>query len=190
MSCTAYFSPLQNEKSVYNRKMNNLKIALLQIMPGNNIEENRRIGEAACRKAKLLDADIALFPEMWSCGYSFPENAAELEELAVSADGEFVSFFGNLAAELEMAVGITFLEKHSPQPRNTLRLFDRHGKSVLTYAKVHTCDFGDERVLCAGDSYKRRKHLRRRLHRHGMHARNVRRTECDCKHDYERRKPD
>lgn len=79
--------------------MNSLKIALLQIMPGNNIEENRRIGEEACRKAKLFDADIVLFPEMWSCGYSFPENPAELEELAVNADGEFVSFFGNLAAE-------------------------------------------------------------------------------------------
>ena len=118
--------------------MNNLKIALLQIMPGNNIEENRRIGEEACRKAKLLDADIALFPEMWSCGYSFPENVAELKELAVSTDGEFVSFFGNLAAELDMAVGITFLEKHSPQPQNTIRLFDRHGKSVLTYAKEST----------------------------------------------------
>ena len=59
--------------------MNSLKIALLQIMPGNNIEENRRIGEEARRKAKLFDADIALFPEMWSCGYSFPENPAELE---------------------------------------------------------------------------------------------------------------
>lgn len=133
--------------------MNSLKIALLQIMPGNNIEENRRIGEEACRKAKLFDADIALFPEMWSCGYSFPENPAELEELAVNADGEFVSFFGNLAAELDMAVGITFLEKHSLQPRNTLRLFDRHGKSVLTYAKVHTCDFGDEKALCPGDDF-------------------------------------
>ena len=72
--------------------MNSLKIALLQIMSGNNIEENRRIGEEACRKAKLFDADIVLFPEMWSCGYSFPENPAELEELAVNADGEFVSF--------------------------------------------------------------------------------------------------
>ena len=38
-------------------------------------------------------------------------------------------------------------------PRNTLRFFDRHGKSVLTYAKVHTCDFGDEKALCPGDDF-------------------------------------
>lgn len=52
-----------------------------------------------------------------------------------------------------MAIGITFLEKYEPLPRNTLCLFDRFGNRALTYAKVHTCDFGDECRLTAGDDF-------------------------------------
>lgn len=50
-----------------------------------------------CRKAKELGVDIALFPEMWSVGYSIPECIDDLKESAVSADSEFVSTFGKLA---------------------------------------------------------------------------------------------
>lgn len=32
--------------------------------------------------------------------------------------------------ELQMAIAITLLEKHEPNPRNTVCLFDRHGKLV------------------------------------------------------------
>ena len=52
-----------------------------------------------------------------------------------------------------MAIGVTLLEQYAPAPRNTLLLFDRRGRLALTYAKVHTCDFGDERVLTRGESF-------------------------------------
>lgn len=130
-----------------------LKIALLQILPGNSLEQNLQKGIAACRKARESGADIALFPEMWSNGYHIPKDLEQLKTEAVSADSEFVMTFGNLAAELHMAIGITFLEYCEPLPRNTMVLFDRHGKKVLTYAKVHTCDFGDECRLTAGDDF-------------------------------------
>ena len=39
--------------------------------------------------------------------------------------------------ELQMAIAITLLEKHEPNPRNTVCLFDRHGKLVYRYSKVH-----------------------------------------------------
>ena len=44
-------------------------VALLQILPGANLEENLEKGVQACRQAKKLGADVALFPEMWSNGY-------------------------------------------------------------------------------------------------------------------------
>lgn len=130
-----------------------LRVAVLQIMAEKNAEENRLNGEKACREAKEKGAELAIFPEMFSCGYNIPENLDELRELAVPADGEFVSFFGQLAAELEMAIAITFLEQHDPLPRNTVRLYDRFGKALFTYAKVHTCDFGDEQRLSHGDEF-------------------------------------
>ena len=128
-----------------------MRIALLQLLPAGSAEENRAKGEAYCRRAKKAGADIALFPEMWSCGYSFPQETDALRASAVAADGEFLSSFGSLAQELNMAIGITFLEQYLPSPRNSLCLFDRHGRCVLHYAKVHTCDFGEERCLTAGE---------------------------------------
>ena len=133
--------------------MKTLRIALLQLLPGKTLEENLQTGLAACRKAKEGGADIALFPEMWSCGYSIPEDLGTLRAQAVPADGEFVKAFGALAAELDMAIAITLLERYEPLPRNTVILFDRHGKDVLTYAKVHTCDFGEECRLTPGDDF-------------------------------------
>lgn len=134
--------------------MNLFKVALLQIAPCENLNDNLKKGIEFCRKAKEMGADIVLFPEMFSCGYDIYDRPFEVwEKDAISRDDEFVKAFSKLARELDMAIGITFLEKHSPLPRNTLTLFDRHGKEVFTYAKVHTCDFGVENKLSPGDDF-------------------------------------
>ncbi len=133
-----------------------LKIAFLQLTPAATIEDNLEKGIKACREAKVGGADIALFPEMWSSGYVFPHNREWLEQNAVSLDSQYVTRFSEIAAELDMAVAITLLERHEPKPRNTVCLFDRHGKLVYRYAKVHLCAFGeddDEGVLDAGNDF-------------------------------------
>ena len=130
-----------------------LELALLQLLPGETMDRQVQIGFAACREAKRQGADLALFPEMWSCGYTIPEDPEALRALSVSRKSDFVKGFGDLAQELDMAIGITYLERHEPAPRNTLTLFDRHGNEALTYAKVHTCDFGDESRLTPGDEF-------------------------------------
>ena len=130
-----------------------IRIAFLQLLPEEDLAGQLKKGLAACREAKDRGADIALFPEMWSSGYRIPQDADDLEALAVGAEGDFVSAFGALAAELDMAVGVTFLEKHAPRPRNSLVLFDRFGDPRLRYAKVHTCAFDEERVLDPGDGF-------------------------------------
>ena len=134
--------------------MPELIIALLQIAPCPTLEENLQKGLSACRQAHAMGADIALFPEMWSNGYRIygrpvPEWTAE----ALPADGAFAVAFGSLARELGMAIGVTLLEKYPGGPRNTLLLFDRRGRRVLTYAKVHTCDFDVERNLTPGEAF-------------------------------------
>ena len=120
-----------------------MRIALLQLLPENPLEK----GLSACKKAKELGADVALFPEMWSSGYTIDS------ALAIPVEGSFTKAFQALAKELDMAIGITLLEQFDPAPRNTLLLFDRHGKEVLRYAKVHTCDFGDEYALTPGEDF-------------------------------------
>lgn len=139
--------------------MHRITVALLQLLPTGSVGGNLEKGMTACRRAKAMGADIALFPEMWLTGYAFPPEGAAEEEIeawkrqAEPADGPFVQAFAGLAKELEMAVGVTILEQGRPQPRNTLCLLDRHGQNVLTYAKVHTCDFGDEKLLAPGAGF-------------------------------------
>lgn len=134
--------------------MRELKLALLQIAPCSTLEENLEKGLAACRRAKTLGADIALFPEMWSNGYRiYGRPVAEWKDEAIPADGDFVEAFGCLAKELDMAIGVTLLERWVGGPRNSLVLFDRHGTQKFCYAKVHTCDFGVERNLTPGEDF-------------------------------------
>lgn len=133
--------------------MSAIRIALLQITPSGTLEGNLHKGLQACRKAKELGADIALFPEMWNCGYQISENIAELKALSIDENSEFIVEYKKLAKELNMAVGITFLETYEPLPRNSICLIDRFGNEVYTYAKVHTCDFGDECRLTPGDDF-------------------------------------
>ena len=137
-----------------NEIMSMLKIALLQIAPCKNLDENLEKGIACCKKAKEKGADIALFPEMWSNGYNiYGRPADEWKKEAISIDSDFINTFGILAKQLNMAIGITLLEKYKNAPRNSLALFDRYGELKFVYAKVHTCDFGVERYLTAGEDF-------------------------------------
>lgn len=133
--------------------MDELRIALLQLLPMHTQKENLQKGLAVCEKAKAMGADIALFPEMWNTGYSIPQDAAALRAAAIPADSGFVRAFSEAARKLQMAIAVTFLEAFDPAPRNTVCLFDRTGREVLRYAKVHTCAFDLERVLAPGDGF-------------------------------------
>lgn len=130
-----------------------LKIGLLQIMHLNSMEENLEKGQECCKTAKEEGCDIALFPEMWSVGYNIFEDVEELKKNAIDEESRFVKSFAEIAKELKMAIGITFLEKEDEHFYNSLCVFDQFGERVLKYRKVHTCDFGDEARLSWGDDF-------------------------------------
>jgi predicted amidohydrolase len=161
-----------------------LRVALLQMAPcGTDQQANLEKGEAFCREARTMGADLALFPEMWNIGYagyapSLGENgdlwraperwmageASPWEALrearehwqaqAVERKGAYVTHFRALAHELDMAIAVTYLERWPGAPRNTVSLIDRHGEVALTYAKVHICDFSlKEAALTPGDEF-------------------------------------
>lgn len=142
--------------------MSILKVALLQVAAAEDDQPaNRARGEAACREAAALGADIALFPEMWNLGYSGfdpaqPGARDAWTARAIALDDPFVAHFRGLAAELDMAIALTFLERWPGGPRNTVALIDRHGAIRMVYAKVHTCDFepSSEAALTPGDAFR------------------------------------
>ena len=139
--------------------MSSIRIALLQMIgSGRDKHANLAKGEFFCRKAREMGADIALFPEMWSIGMTFFDPAKEgdrerWKDLAITRDDPFVHHFRDLARELNMAIALTYLEKWTGSPRNTASLIDRTGNIVLTYAKVHTCEFDVESALTPGDDF-------------------------------------
>ena len=113
---------------------------------GTDQSSNLSKGIRFCRQAARLGADIALFPEMWNIGYtSFdhedPVSLQEWQKQAIDRDSDFVMIHQELAAELNMAIALTYLEKWTASPRNVISLIDRHGVIQFTCAKVHTCDF-------------------------------------------------
>jgi predicted amidohydrolase len=137
-----------------------LLIALAQAEPmwGPDPAASAAAGEAWCRRAAAAGADLVLMPEMWSHGYWLPDpdDRAAVERWAATAvarDGEYVAAFCRLAAELGVAVGLTYLEASDGLLRNTLTLVDRRGLPVLHYAKVHTCAWDGERLLTPGDDF-------------------------------------
>jgi predicted amidohydrolase len=154
-------------------KTTKLKIALLQMVPhGTDQEANKLKGDEFCRKAASMGADIALFPEMWNIGYSAyspkvweldydPLNIDQEEQRlreawqaqAIGESDDFFTHFQRLARGLNMAIALTYLERWPKAPRNTVSLIDRHGEVVLTYAKVHTCDFSLEASCTPGENF-------------------------------------
>ncbi len=148
-----------------------LKVALLQIEAnGNNQDANCTKGLEWCRKAKSLGADIALFPEMWNIGYTpfdaavwardynpndpkYKDAISDWQSQAIEQQSAFFNAYRRMARELEMAIVLTYLEKWPQGPRNSASLINRQGKVLLTYAKVHTCDFSLEAACTPGDSF-------------------------------------
>lgn len=142
-----------------------LTVALLQLdLPDANPGAALPAGLDACRRAAQMGADVLLFPEMWSIGCRFfsartPQALARWQQQALPRESAFLRAFQDAARALHVAVAITCLEAwHDPAgnplpPRNSLMLFDRHGAHVLTYAKVHTCDFGDEAFCTPGAAF-------------------------------------
>ena len=134
--------------------MSILNISLLQLSSPENLKENHEKAMLACKEAKEMGADIALFPEMWSNGYRIYDRPVEawMAE-AIDADSDYILSFSTLAKELDMAICVTLLEKCETGPKNALVLFDRHGEKRIHYAKVHTCDFDVERNLTPGEEF-------------------------------------
>ncbi len=136
-----------------------LRIALMQLraVPGDQSAAWMKT-EAACRAAARRGADLALFPEMWNIGYRFPDPGDQAavrrwRDEAVTLDDPPILRMQGLAKELSLAIATTYLERTAALPRNAVTVIDRHGRAVLTYGKVHTCDFSDECLLAPGDGF-------------------------------------
>ncbi len=146
---------------------NKFRVALLQLNSINDINKSLNKGEEACRRAKELGADIAVFPEMWSIGYEMPYDEDSIKNnnymlddkikkwkyKAIDDNDIYLLKYKRLAKELDMAIAITYLEKTDDLPKNSVIIYDRFGNIVLKYSKVHTVDFKVEKYIKPGTDF-------------------------------------
>jgi predicted amidohydrolase len=135
-----------------------MKVALLQMTAhGADQAANLAKGEAFCRRAASMGADVALFPEMWNIGYtpcpSEPKARKAWQAQTVGPQDGFVTHFQKLARELDMAIALTYLERRGEAVRNSVSLIDRRSEILFTYSKVHPCEFDWEAECEPGDDF-------------------------------------
>ncbi|TYO96813.1 putative amidohydrolase [Geothermobacter ehrlichii] len=111
------------------------------------IKTNLKKAEAAIRQAADQGAQLAVLPEMWSCGYDY----RRLPELAL-ATPEVVDRIGRLSRETGMVLVGSLPERQGDAIYNTAYVIDR-GEVVGTYRKLHLFStMREDRFLTAGDT--------------------------------------
>jgi predicted amidohydrolase len=138
--------------------MTTVSVALVQLDGcGTDSGANLRRGLAACRRAADLGADLVLFPELWQITYTDcpadPAGRRAWADRAIGPGDRWLQAFRDLARQVGIAIVATYLQRWPGAPRNAATIIDRHGRDVLTYAKVHTCDWVFERWLTSGEGF-------------------------------------
>ncbi|MDH6268019.1 putative amidohydrolase [Rhizobium sp. SG_E_25_P2] len=124
-----------------------LRVALAQVMNGVDPD-----GVSAAAAAN--DAEIIVFPEMFSNGYSRFDPDSETSrnawlDAAQPVNGLYIEQLRKAARDHNIAVVATFLEQGEPKPFNTALLIDAAGEVALHQRKRHICFFDNPEEACA-----------------------------------------
>lgn len=125
------------------------RVAVLQ-MRSVNREYKRNIKTIIkyMSDAKQNGADILLLPECFITGYDLTiDNASAITE------NDLAPLCEN-AKELNIGLVAAALTQGKSNPQNSAFVISKDGKILMKYAKVHTCDFADEKVLESGTEFK------------------------------------
>ena len=125
------------------------RVAVLQMRSVNReYERNIKTIIKYMSDAKQNGADILLLPECFITGYDLTiDNASAITENDLAPLCE-------KAKELRIGLVATALTNGKSNPQNSAFVISKDGKILMKYAKVHTCDFADEKVLESGTEFK------------------------------------
>ena len=127
------------------------RAAILQQQPQKgSVKENLKTVLTAIKTASEQRADILLLPECFLTGYFFPVTNKD----ALETDCAEIQTVYRAAAEYSTGVVLTAFTKGYEKPGNSAIVIDKSGKISMSYSKVHTCDFSDEKCLESGSEFK------------------------------------
>ena len=131
-----------------------MNIALLQLSPTQNREQNFEKAKTYIEEAARNGADVALLPEIWTTGYVGPDDyalGAEAWHNAVIEQGDaHFNQYVQVAKDNSIAVALGYLEKADGKLYDSVALIDRHGEVALNYRKIQTVRKNWEEMLDAG----------------------------------------
>ncbi len=111
------------------------------------VQTNLAKAETAIRQAADQDTQLAVLPEMWSCGYDY----RRLPELALTTP-EVLDRLCELSRETGMVLVGSLPERQDEAIYNTAYVIDR-GEVAGSYRKLHLFStMREDRFLTAGDS--------------------------------------
>lgn len=126
-----------------------LRVAVLQMRSVNReYESNIKTIIKYMSEAKQNGADILLLPECFITGYDLT-----IDNDSAMTEGDLTSLCEQ-AGKLGIGLVATALSKGERHPQNAAFVIGKDGKILMKYAKVHTCDFADEKVLEPGTEFK------------------------------------
>jgi N-carbamoylputrescine amidase len=118
-----------------------VKVAAIQCSISDNEEENVLKISSYVKEAAAKGANIILPPELFQ-GYYFCRHEDEkffLRAKSVS-ESSILKHFSSLAADLGVAIPVSFFEKDGPLYYNSLVMMDADGKNLGLYRKSHIPD--------------------------------------------------
>ena len=125
------------------------KTAVLQMRSRHrDIQNNLSIVIQKMEEAKRSNADILLLPECFVTGYDLSignDDALTEDDLKPLCEK---------ARECQIGVVATAIAQGTEKPQNAAFVIDKNGDILMQYAKVHTCDFADEKALKPGNEFK------------------------------------
>jgi omega-amidase len=93
--------------------------------------------------------DVLIFPEMWNTGYALEQ----IHELADKEGSRTQAFISAFAAKHQVhVIAGSIANKQADQVFNTIYMFDREGRAVADYSKIHLFRLmEEEKYLASGD---------------------------------------
>ncbi len=127
------------------------RLAILQMRSENRAyDKNTESIIENIKTASANGADMLLLPECFITGYDLTINNDE-----VLSDNDIIfKKLCDTAKKFSIGLVATALTKGKLNPQNSAFVIDKKGTILMKYAKVHTCDFADEKVLESGNEFK------------------------------------
>ncbi len=128
-----------------------MKVAIVQMaVEQGEFEKNIAKTEAFAKRAHECGADIAVFPEMFLCGFNYKKN---LDYLRANGDAAQAALC-NIALKYGIAIcgSIPFLNPSLKQPTNRLVFVNADGTILSHYDKIHLFSiFNENSYVAAGN---------------------------------------